>query len=381
MRVRRVNGMRRGCGDARGGTGAASRADVAGSAHEHDPGPHPAGRRAHRHADPVRTASPPPSSRRWRRGCARRVRASTWRSSSRSTASCSAACRSARRRTSRPRSGAPARSRPRGRGRSSSERRAILRRFHDLVLARQDEILDLVQIEAGKARRHAFEEVLDVAIVARYYANTAERHLASKRRRGALPLLTAAYEHHHPLGVVGIIAPWNYPLTLSVSDAVPALAAGNAVVIKPDSQTPFCGALGLRAARGGRAPAGARPGRHGLGLRARPGADRRLGLRDVHRQHRDRPHRRRARRAQPDRRVDGARRQERDDRARGRRSRPRRRGRRARAVLQRGPAVHLDRAAVRPRGGGGRVHPPADRAHPRDEALLRARQQRRRWAR
>ncbi len=126
-----------------------------------------------------------------------------------------------------------------------AERRAVLRRFHDLVLARQNEILDLVQIEAGKARRHAFEEVLDVAIVARYYANTAERHLASKRRRGALPLLTAAYEHHHPLGVVGIIAPWNYPLTLSVSDAVPALAAGNAVVIKPDSQTPFCALWGF----------------------------------------------------------------------------------------------------------------------------------------
>jgi succinate-semialdehyde dehydrogenase/glutarate-semialdehyde dehydrogenase len=128
---------------------------------------------------------------------------------------------------------------------SFAERRAVLRRFHDLVLARQEEILDLVQIESGKARKHAFEEVLDVAIVARYYANTAERHLASRRRRGALPLLTAAYEHHHPLGVVAIIAPWNYPLTLSVSDAVPALAAGNAVVIKPDSQTPFTALWGF----------------------------------------------------------------------------------------------------------------------------------------
>ena len=55
---------------------------------------------------------------------------------------------------------------------ASPSARAILLRFHDLVLARQDEILDLVQLESGKARRHAFEEVLDVAIVARYYANT-----------------------------------------------------------------------------------------------------------------------------------------------------------------------------------------------------------------
>src|SRR3954452_22062935 len=122
---------------------------------------------------------------------------------------------------------------------SFGERRAILLRYHDLILDRQDEILDLLQLESGKARRHAFEEVLDQALVSRYYANTAERYLKPRRRRGALPLLPAAYEYHHPLGVVGIIAPWNYPLTLSIGDALPALAAGNAVVLKPDGQTPF----------------------------------------------------------------------------------------------------------------------------------------------
>ena len=122
---------------------------------------------------------------------------------------------------------------------SLGDRSAIFRRFHDLVLGRQDEVLDLIQLESGKARRHASEEVLDVAIVSRYYANTAERHLRSKRRRGALPLLTATWEHRHPLGVVGIIAPWNYPLTLGITDAIPALIAGNGVVIKPDGHTPY----------------------------------------------------------------------------------------------------------------------------------------------
>src|SRR4051812_38370020 len=122
---------------------------------------------------------------------------------------------------------------------SFAERKAVLLRFHDLVMERQDELLDLLQIEGGKARRHAYEEALDVAIVARYYANTAETHLKTRRRRGVLPILTATWEHHHPLGVIGLIAPWNYPITLSVSDAVPALAAGNGVVCKPDSQTPF----------------------------------------------------------------------------------------------------------------------------------------------
>jgi succinate-semialdehyde dehydrogenase/glutarate-semialdehyde dehydrogenase len=120
-----------------------------------------------------------------------------------------------------------------------AERRRFLLAFHDLVLDRQDELLDLLQLEAGKARRHALEEVLDVAIVARYYANTAERHLKTHRRRGALPLLTKTWEVRHPVGVVAIIAPWNYPLTLTASDALPALAAGNAVVLKPDGNTPF----------------------------------------------------------------------------------------------------------------------------------------------
>ncbi len=128
---------------------------------------------------------------------------------------------------------------------SFTQRRAILLRFHDLVLDRRDEILDLLQLETGKARRHALEEVLDVATVARYYANTAERHLRPRRRQGAIPLLTEAFEHHHPVGVVGLIAPWNYPLSLTLADALPALAAGNAVVLKPDSQTPFTGLWGV----------------------------------------------------------------------------------------------------------------------------------------
>ncbi len=123
--------------------------------------------------------------------------------------------------------------------RGFSARGRVLLRFHDLLLARQDEILDVIQLESGKARRDAFEEVLDTAIVARYYARTARRHLRPRRRRGALPVLTATWEHHHPLGVVGFIAPWNYPLTLGITDAIAAIAAGNGAVIKPDRQTPF----------------------------------------------------------------------------------------------------------------------------------------------
>jgi succinate-semialdehyde dehydrogenase / glutarate-semialdehyde dehydrogenase len=126
------------------------------------------------------------------------------------------------------------------------ERADVLLRFHDLVLARQDEILDIIQLENGKARRHAFEEVLDVCLTARYYAHTAAGYLSPKRRQGVQLMLTEVWEHHHPKGLVGIISPWNYPLTLGISDALPAIVAGNAVLTKPDQQTPFSALWAVR---------------------------------------------------------------------------------------------------------------------------------------
>jgi succinate-semialdehyde dehydrogenase/glutarate-semialdehyde dehydrogenase len=62
------------------------------------------------------------------------------------------------------------------------ERVAVLLRFHDRLLDRQEEILDIIQLEGGKARRHGVEEVFDAAMIARYYANTAEDLLKPKRR-------------------------------------------------------------------------------------------------------------------------------------------------------------------------------------------------------
>lgn len=122
---------------------------------------------------------------------------------------------------------------------SAKQRAAVLLRYHDLVLEHQDELLDLIQAENGKARVWAFEEILDQAVTARYYGRLAPRALKPKARMTALPGLVRATEHHVPKGVVGVISPWNYPLVLAVSDALAALVAGNGIVIKPDSQTPF----------------------------------------------------------------------------------------------------------------------------------------------
>ena len=123
--------------------------------------------------------------------------------------------------------------------RGFAERSRIFLRFHDLLLKRQSEVLDLIQLETGKARRHAFEEILDTAVVTRYYAWRARKFLRPRRRKGALPLLTKTSEVRSPLGVVGFIVPWNFPLNLAITDAVPALLAGNTAVIKPDAQTSF----------------------------------------------------------------------------------------------------------------------------------------------
>ena len=117
------------------------------------------------------------------------------------------------------------------------ERAGVLQRLGRIVLERQSEVLDLIQLETGKARRAAFEEVADIAQVARHYAVRGERYLSSRRVSGVIPLLAGVQVHRRPVGVVGSIVPWSYPLVLALSEALPALLAGNAVLLKPDPQT------------------------------------------------------------------------------------------------------------------------------------------------
>ncbi len=117
------------------------------------------------------------------------------------------------------------------------ERARVLLRFAGDVLDGQADVLDLLQLEGGKARAHAFEEVAYASQVARHFAVAGPRYLAPRAVGGMIPLATAAQVHLWPVGVVGVIAPWNYPLSMVVSEALPALLAGDAVVVKPDPQT------------------------------------------------------------------------------------------------------------------------------------------------
>lgn len=131
----------------------------------------------------------------------------------------------------------------------ASERGRRLLEFHDLLLAEQAQLADLIVTETGKGRRDAVEEVFHVAMTARYYGVHAASMLRPQRRLGAIPGLTRVDVLHQPKGVVGVISPWNYPLTMGFSDGLAALAAGNTVVAKPDAQTMLTALAGLELLR------------------------------------------------------------------------------------------------------------------------------------
>ena len=126
-----------------------------------------------------------------------------------------------------------------------AHRRRVLLRAHDLLLERRHALLDILQTESGKTRGQAFEEVFQAATTTRYAALGAESVTRTRRRRAGIPLVVRTEVSTKPKGLIGVITPWNYPISLSVMDVIPALAVGNAVLQKADEQ----GALSILASR------------------------------------------------------------------------------------------------------------------------------------
>lgn len=120
---------------------------------------------------------------------------------------------------------------------------------HTMFLDSRYAFSDIIQLENGKSRVHALLESFDAAINSRYYAFNARKYIGTKRVLGAFPPFTRTTEVRHPWGVVGMISPWNYPLTLTIPDVIPALIAGNTVVLKPSELTPFTVLMGLELLR------------------------------------------------------------------------------------------------------------------------------------
>lgn len=126
------------------------------------------------------------------------------------------------------------------------ERVAVARRALELVLERQDEIIDTVVAETGKARTDAMSmEIFSVADSLCYYAKHAEDFLKPRKRRvpGILGLAKQLRIVYKPLGVVGLITPWNGPFVLVMNQAIQALLAGNTVVAKGSEVTPYSARL------------------------------------------------------------------------------------------------------------------------------------------
>ena len=127
-----------------------------------------------------------------------------------------------------------------------ADRRALLVRVAEAVLERADEIADTVVAETGKPRVEAFTTELFPALDALVWlAKQAPKLLAPERVR--YPQLQLKHKraslHYEPIGVVGVIAPWNFPFAIPFTQTAYALAAGNAVVLKPSELTPLSGAL------------------------------------------------------------------------------------------------------------------------------------------
>jgi succinate-semialdehyde dehydrogenase / glutarate-semialdehyde dehydrogenase len=123
-------------------------------------------------------------------------------------------------------------------GKTPAKSRArIATQISKSLIAKQEVLMDVLQRETGKSRAHAFEEVTGALGAISYYAKITPRAMKRKKVKAGVPFLISAYVEPAPVGVVGIITPWNYPLALTMMDVIPALMAGNAVVQKADNQT------------------------------------------------------------------------------------------------------------------------------------------------
>jgi succinate-semialdehyde dehydrogenase/glutarate-semialdehyde dehydrogenase len=123
-----------------------------------------------------------------------------------------------------------------------AERAAIMQRALQVLLKRQDEIIDTVVRETGKARADALSmEIYAAADSLCYYAKNAAKFLKTRKERvhGLMRIMKQLRIVYRPLGVIGVITPWNGPFVLGMNPSVQALMAGNAVLLKGSEVTPF----------------------------------------------------------------------------------------------------------------------------------------------
>jgi len=116
-----------------------------------------------------------------------------------------------------------------------------LGKLRDWIFDNQDRVLETMKRETGKVHADAMNEPVYLTDLINFYGSRATKFLAEDSLRPHSALLAAKKlrVQYRPHPVVGIISPWNFPLILSIGDAIPALQAGAAVVIKPSEFTPL----------------------------------------------------------------------------------------------------------------------------------------------
>lgn len=127
---------------------------------------------------------------------------------------------------------------------SIKERANVLLSARDLLLARREEIVQLLCAENGKPRIEAIVELTYVCDVITFYAKNTGKFLKSEHITPHLLRNKKVTVHYEPRGMIGMITPWNFPLVLTIGEAIPALMAGNVVIIKPSEWTPLIAKLG-----------------------------------------------------------------------------------------------------------------------------------------
>ncbi|MGA9375090.1 MAG: aldehyde dehydrogenase family protein [Mycobacterium sp.] len=132
--------------------------------------------------------------------------------------------------------------------RGAKGRAKVLARYAVWLGEHRDEIERLLIAETGKSANDAAQEVPLLIMLLSYYIKTVEKAMAPDSRPAPLPFLSIKKiaVHYRPRAVVGIIAPWNYPVANAMMDAIGALTAGAAVLLKPSERTPLTAEVLLR---------------------------------------------------------------------------------------------------------------------------------------
>lgn len=140
---------------------------------------------------------------------------------------------------------------------SFRDRADALYRFRERMLDTAERFAEVLTSETGKPWGDAWSvELISVCDAISFWARNAETFLADQRVTPHLLKTKAAYSTYVPMGVIGIIGPWNFPFVLTIGEAIPALMAGNAVIIKPSEVTPRSALYGAEAWREAGLPEG-----------------------------------------------------------------------------------------------------------------------------